>query len=78
MTFLLFPRLDLAALRWTMALLLACGLLFGREATAACNVVGACISAGPRLATVDTTKSALLNPLLDGLLGTNLNLTAVD
>ncbi len=47
-------------------------------ASAACTTTGACVSAGPRLASVDTTKSALLNPLLGGLLGTNLNLTAAD
>lgn len=64
--------------RWLTALLLACSLLAARDAAAACNVVGACLSAGPRLATVDSTKSALLNPLLGGLLGTNLNLTVAD
>jgi uncharacterized repeat protein (TIGR01451 family) len=46
-------------------------------AIAACTA-GACISAGPRLASVDTTQSALLGPLLGGLLGTNINLTAAD
>ena len=48
------------------------------NATAACTVSGACLSAGPRLLSVDTTQSALLNPLLGGLLGTRLSLTAVD
>lgn len=40
---------------------------------AACTVTGACLSAGPRLASMDTTQSALLNPLLGGLLGTRLS-----
>jgi uncharacterized repeat protein (TIGR01451 family) len=52
-------------------------LLAAPPARAAC-VTGACISAGPRLASVSTTQSALLNPLLGGLLGTNLNLTVAD
>lgn len=53
-------------------------LLASFFASAACTTTGACVSAGPRLASVDSTKSALLNPLLGGLLGTNLNLTAAD
>ena len=58
--------------------LLASCLWANHEARAACTVVGACVTAGPRLANVDSTKSALLNPLLGGLLGTNLTLTAAD
>jgi uncharacterized repeat protein (TIGR01451 family) len=57
-----------------LALLLAAAI----PAHAACTTAGACITAGPRLASVDTTKSALLNPLLGSLLGTQLSLTAVD
>jgi uncharacterized repeat protein (TIGR01451 family) len=72
----MFARLNL--FRWLTALLLACSLVTAGDAAAACNVVGACLSAGPRLATVDSTRSALLNPLLGGLLGTNLNLTVAD
>jgi uncharacterized repeat protein (TIGR01451 family) len=64
--------------RWLAALLLACGLSAGADAAAACTTTGACLSAGPRLASVDTAKSALLNPLLGGLLATDLSLTAVD
>ncbi|TWI69725.1 putative repeat protein (TIGR01451 family) [Pseudoduganella lurida] len=75
----LFRRTVLQSLRHSLALfLLACGLFASLGAHAACTTTGACISAGPRLASVDTTKSALLNPLLGGLLGTNLNLTAAD
>jgi uncharacterized repeat protein (TIGR01451 family) len=63
---------------WLAALLLACGLCASPAASAACTATGACLSAGPRLAALDTTKSALLNPLLGSLLGTDLALTAVD
>jgi len=52
-------------------------LLAAAPARAACNI-GACISAGPRLASVSTQQSALLNPLLGGMLGTNLNLSVAD
>jgi len=71
-------RPGVTLLRQMAILLFACCLLAASEARAACTVTGACVSTGPRLATVDTAKSALLNPLLGGLLGTNLNLTAVD
>ena len=48
------------------------------QAQAGCTS-GACVSAGPRLVSVDTTQSLLLNPLLQSLLpGTSVNLTAVD
>jgi uncharacterized repeat protein (TIGR01451 family) len=74
----LLPRSFARLQCWLAALLLACGLGAGADASAACTTTGACLSAGPRLASVDSTKSALLNPLLGGLLGTSLNLTAVD
>jgi len=48
-----------------------------RSAQAACSL-GACVAVGPRLASIDTTRSALLNPLLGGLLGTSLNLNVAD
>lgn len=38
---------------------------------------GSCLKVGSFLATVNTAQSALLNPLLGGLLGTTLNLSAV-
>ena len=63
---------------WLIRLFLACCLCASADASAACTTSGACLSAGPRLASVDTTQSALLNPLLGGLLGTRLSLTAVD
>ncbi|QJE01912.1 DUF11 domain-containing protein [Massilia forsythiae] len=67
-------------LGWTVlalgALLVLLALL-AVPARAAC-VSGACVSAGPRLASVSTTQGALLNPLLGGLLGTSLNLSVAD
>lgn len=68
-----FTRLRL----FFQALLLATLLAHGMPARAACTV-GACVAAGPRLASVDTTQSALLNPLLGGLLGSSLNLSVSD
>lgn len=42
-------------------------------------VEGACVSAGPRLVSVDTTQSALLNPLFQSLLpGTAVQVSALD
>lgn len=42
-------------------------------------VEGACVSAGPRLVSVDTTQSALLNPLFQSLLpGTAVQLSVLD
>lgn len=64
-------------LRLLASLLLLFTMLSLQPARAACTV-GACISAGPRLASVDTTQSALLNPLLGGLLGASLNLSVAD
>ena len=40
-----------------------CCLLASTDTRAACTVTGACVTAGPRLANVDSTQSALLNPL---------------
>lgn len=62
---------------WLRAILVMCSLLAVLPAQAAC-VAGACISAGPRLASVNSTQSALLNPLLGGLLGSNVNLSVAD
>lgn len=61
------------------AAILACAALLAATAPArAACTVGACVTAGPRIASVDSQKSALLNPLLGGLLGSNLSLTAAD
>lgn len=39
---------------------------------------GACVSAGPRLASIDSTRGVLLNALLGGLAGSSVNLTVAD
>jgi len=65
-------------LSWIRNLLLALCLLGAMPAQAECTATGACITAGPRLASVDTNKSALLGPLLGGLLGSGVSLNAVD
>lgn len=74
----LLPRLV-----WLNHFLLTCTLLVGgllgaSQAQAACTAVGACITAGPRLASVDTNKSALLGPLLGGMLGSGVSLNVLD
>ena len=56
--------------------LLLAGLLAGGNA-AACDS-GACVSMGPRLASVDSSRGALLNALFGGLLGSNLSLSVAD
>jgi len=63
---------------WLRTLLVAMCLLSALPARAECTTTGACITAGPRLASVDTNKSALLGPLLGGLLGTGVSLNALD
>lgn len=63
---------------WLRTLLVVLCLACALPARAECTVTGACITAGPRLASVDTNKSALLGPLLGGLLGTGVSLGAVD
>jgi len=73
-----FPRSARSLLPALAKLLLICYLFGSMEARAACTATGACLSAGPRLASVDTAQSALLNPLLGGLLGSQLSLTAAD
>ena len=55
-----------------------CALSFAPGASAACTTTGACLSAGPRLVSVDSTQSVLLNSLLGGMLGTDLSLSAAD
>lgn len=70
--------------RWHVLVMVAVLMVFsclGRaqaQGTSACTA-GACVSAGPRLASVDSTQSPLLNLLFGALLpGTSLNLTALD
>ncbi|WP_188962650.1 DUF11 domain-containing protein [Deinococcus aquiradiocola] len=52
--------------------------LLGSTARAgSCQGVG-CVTAGPRLAQVDSTQGPLLNALLGGLLGSSLNVSVAD
>jgi len=53
-------------------------LLGCADSRAVCTIAGACLSARPRLISVDTAQTALLNPLLGGILGAKLTLTAVN
>ncbi|WP_411852376.1 hypothetical protein ACLB90_07745 [Stenotrophomonas sp. LGBM10] len=73
---------NVSSLRWRALLLLALLTVLsclGRvQAQSACSA-GACVSAGPRLASVDSTQSPLLNLLFGALLpGTSLNLSVAD
>jgi uncharacterized repeat protein (TIGR01451 family) len=52
-------------------------LLLSAPARATCNG-GACVMAGPRLASVSTSQGALTNALMGGLLGTSVNLSVLD
>ncbi len=70
------------SLRWqalVMLMVLVVLSCLGRaQAQSACTA-GACVSAGPRLVSVDSTQSPLLNLLFSALLpGTSLNLSVAD
>lgn len=71
-----------AARRWLIVagwILFSLAILPPRAVQAQQCTAGACVSAGPRLASVDTAQSALLNPLLQTLLpGSSINLSVVD
>jgi len=71
-----------SSLRWQallMLVVLAVLSCLGRaQAQSACTA-GACVSAGPRLVSVDSTQSPILNLLFGALLpGTSLNLSVAD
>ncbi len=71
-----------SSLRWqalVMLVVLAMLSCLGRaQAQSACTA-GACVSAGPRLVSVDSTQSPILNLLFSALLpGTSLNLSVAD
>ena len=73
---------NFSSSRWRQVLLLAMLALLcclGRaQAQSACTA-GACVSAGPRLASVDSTQGPLLNLLFSALLpGSNVNATVLD
>lgn len=66
--------------RWWRALLLLAALLaalLGVARAGSCAAV-ACVSAGPRLVSVNSAQSAILNPLIGGLLGGNVTLSVLD
>lgn len=64
---------------WVLIAILAVLSCLGRaQAQSACTA-GACVSAGPRLASVDSTQSPVLNLLFGALLpGTTVNLSVAD
>lgn len=53
-------------------------LAIGGVTSAQACTAGACVTAGPRLASVDSAKGALLNALLGNLTGSTLNLSVAD
>ena len=54
-------------------------LLFGYAATAqAACTAGACVSSGPRLASMDSSRSAEMNGVFSQLTGSSVNLTVAD
>lgn len=71
-----------SSLRWpAMVLLVVLVMLscLGRASAQSACTAGACVSAGPRLVSVDSTQSPILNLLFGALLpGTSLNLSVAD
>jgi uncharacterized membrane protein len=67
---------GLSALLVLLTMLLA-GLLTSTARAGSCQGV-ACVTAGPRLAQVDSTQGPLLNALLGGLLGSSVQLNVAD
>ncbi len=64
---------------FVLSMLLVLGSIVAAPDTAraACSG-GPCVGAGPRLASVNSSRSVLLNALLGDLLGTSVNLTVAD
>lgn len=71
-------KLTISSRRLLLPVILLMLCLLGAGPARAACVSGACVSAGPRLASINTAQGALLNPVLGGLLGTSLNLTVAD
>ncbi len=73
---------NVSSVRWQALLLLtllAVLSCLGRAYAQSACTAGACVSAGPRLASVDSTQSPILNLLFGALLpGTTLNLSVAD
>lgn len=74
--------LSVCRVMWVMlltVLLFSVWIPSARSQAAAACTGGACVTAGPRLASVDSTQSPILNLLFGALLpGTTVNLTALD
>lgn len=70
-------RLRRQALQLALVLLAWLAPAGWQQAHAAC-ASNACVSAGPRLLSVDSAQSTLLNALLGSLLGTTVSLNAAD
>src|SRR5262245_1280656 len=66
-----------SALRAILCLLMLVVLGTATQRAQAC-VAGGCIEAGPRLASVSSSQSVLLNLLLGNLTGSSLNLSVAD
>lgn len=66
-------RTRIAASFWATTLLFPA---YSVQAQEACGA--ACVFAGPRLASVQTSEAELLGPILSGLLGTDLSLSVLD
>jgi len=69
--------IRLSAFFLPLLLVLGSFIMLPETAQAACSG-GPCVGAGPRLASVDSSRSVLLNALLGDLLGTSVNLTVAD
>ena len=69
--------IRLSAFFLPLLLVLGSFIMLPETAQAACSG-GPCVGAGPRLASVNSSRSVLLNALLGDLLGTSLNLTVAD
>ncbi|MET0209455.1 MAG: hypothetical protein ABW220_10465, partial [Burkholderiaceae bacterium] len=60
MTILITARRHVRSLLSLLSALMLCAVLVPGSAQAACSTMG-CVSAGPRLASIDSTRGALLN-----------------
>ena len=79
----IYEHCDAQRLRKLQTLAATILIIVGVMITTSTNVRascsgGPCVGAGPRLASVDSSRSVLLNALLGNLLGTNVSLTVAD
>lgn len=71
------PRFRLSLWHILAATCIGLGMLLNALPAAACTASG-CVTAGPRLASVDAQRGALLNAMLGGLTGSTLTVTFLD